>query len=68
MIEKRKKQRLEDKTLFFKKKGCSYGFDDKKLEFPFMTMQNDKYALFMTQIMKNLEVRFFKQGYVIVEE
>ena len=38
MIEKRKKQRLEDKTLFFKKKGCSYGFADKKLEFPFMTM------------------------------
>ena len=36
------------------KAGCSYGFGEKKLVFPFLTMANDYYALFMTHIMKNL--------------
>ena len=31
-----------------------YGFGEKKLVFPFLTMANDYYALFMTHIMKNL--------------
>ena len=31
-------------------------------------MQNDYYAEFMTQIMKNLEVRQFKQGQIITQE
>lgn len=67
-MEKREKQKLRDKIEFYKKTGTSYGFSDKKLEYPYMTMQNDNYAYFMTQIMKNLEVRFFKQGKIIVEE
>jgi len=54
----------QDKIKFREMAGTMYGytFGTNKIEFPFMTFQNDKYSEFMTQIMKNLEVRYYKSG------
>lgn len=54
--------------MMIKNAGCSYGFGEKKLNYPFFTMANDHYAQFMTSIMKNLQCRFYTAGQVIAQE
>ena len=68
IIKKRNDHIQKEKKLMIQKAGCSYGFGDKKLSFPFFTMANDYYAQFMTNIMKNLQGRFYNKGLVIAEE
>ena len=53
MQQKQLQKQLEKKKMI-ENAGCSYGFGDKQLQFPFLTMTNDYYAVFMTHIMKNL--------------
>ena len=67
MIKEREQKQKLDKITMIRKAGCTYGFGDKKLDFPFFTMANDYYAQFMTQIMKHLEVRFEHSGNILIK-
>ena len=45
-----------------------YGHQSKKIKFPFLTFENDKYSDFMNLIMQNLEVRSFRKDEMISYE
>ena len=46
-----------------------YGSGSRKYPFPFLTFSNsDMYCKYMTQIMKNLEIRYFQPGDIICKE
>lgn len=71
-IERRKRDEISKNqrhNSHNKLKGYGKSCMSKRIPYPFMTIQNDElYALFMTKILSNLEVRYFDQGQTICNE